>query len=101
MVFSCIKQCRFCGSKLSKMDLYFESCQFFRWNLEFYCYVFCDYMGETMNKKPPMPCVRCPKFERVAENAGYCHEYEWMIGIELARRDMVCRDIDESKTSKV
>ena len=46
-------------------------------------------------------CVKCAKFERVAENAGYCHEYEWMIGIELARRDMVCRDIDESKTSKV
>jgi len=43
----------------------------------------------------PKSCVKCPKFERVAENAGFCHKYGWQIGIEVAKRDVVCRDMEE------
>ena len=64
------------------------------WNL-FICEQ--KFLGERMKAKT---CVKCAKFERVAENAGYCHEYDWMISIELAKRQMVCLGIEEEETKK-
>ena len=39
-------------------------------------------------------CVNCPSYRGVAENAGYCDKYRFLIYLSLAERDKICERLD-------
>jgi len=39
-------------------------------------------------------CVDCEFYERIAENAGYCNKYKFLISANLAKKARVCEGME-------
>ena len=43
----------------------------------------------------PKTCVKCKEFEKVAENMGFCRKFNFLVSLELAKKDHVCEGMKE------